>query len=753
MAPRRAQIIPPVEMHSLEEPIRRSTRRKVPIVLVASGTETDEEQEVASGKVEKPVVVRKRKRITPAQPKAATEKSIIPKSKPETPVLPSASKGMGVRLSPANCEFGDEIEPIDGLEYLEISINDPHEMNLEDSYEEEGLGTNGSRRRRHQQQQRRGEVLEADSILAAQKRHERLVRIAARHVHIICLLFSFSSKSRTLNNPLRKAIMLSMVPAHLMRQFSPEILADGRTLLNALSMLANWWKNSNSNSQKGEEELASEFVIILRALGLKTRLVCSLQPIPIKKEECDGDKRDSMGILAGSSTPNSSPTKTFKEESTGKSQGGRHPRTKLKSKTGSFVSVLSITDQSKSSTSIISRNQLPPVIWAEVRHPVEQRWVPVDGVRAIINDRLLMEQPSQGKRQHLIIIAYDSIGRAIDVTRRYSSRYYAITAKRRRLDEPILSRVLNLIGFSEKDNSAEEAELAGLVDGEPIPKTLAGFQGHGRYMLERQLKKYEVFWPPNVGIVGEFRGENVRLRSVLQKVRSKEAWYTQFGRVIRDDELPCKEVPLPAKPVSSKGLGKSNQSVLDSEILLITSSVPGEKRLQPLYGEWQTIPFSPPVAADGKVPRNKFGNVDLYLPSMLPIGCVWIDDESAYLAARDLEIDYAAACVRFAFSGRIAVPNLRGIVVCAEFEGAIRRRLAEIKLELIAEAVNRVEEERQRKIKLEGRKKRIREKIEQTHHHILEKDDTNDEPVRIVSALDPLNHQKNADNNDFDNLF
>ena len=44
-----------------------------------------------------------------------------------------------------------------------------------------------------------------------------------------------------------------------------------------------------------------------------------------------------------------------------------------------------------------------------------------------------------------------------------------------------------------------------------------------------------------------------------------------------------------------------------------------------LYGEWQTDPFSPPPAVDGKVPRNEYGNVELFQPSMLPSGTVYLE--------------------------------------------------------------------------------------------------------------------------------
>jgi xeroderma pigmentosum group C-complementing protein len=542
-----------------------------------------------------------------------------------------------------------------------------------------------------------------------QRRQERALRAATRHVHFACLLIALSFHSRSISSPIRRADMLSKVPPHLLRQFAPDILEDGRTVLNALSMLSNWWKNTNRDSAENEFELASSFVTIVRALGLKSRLVCSIQPLRI-----DG------GANVVESSATSSPTAT---------KSGKSKIVKAISSSSTFDSkIISVTSTSNLSKSPSKVTTSPPIFWCEVYHQRERRWIPVDCIRAVVNDRLAMEPPliSSSSRQHLFIIGFDSVGRAIDVTRRYSSRYFSMTAKGRRSDEKILSELLSLL--KGRLSQLEEAELASLVDGEPLPTTASGFQGHGRYMLNKQLKKYEIFWPPDAGIIGDFRGQPIRLRSVVQKVRSKEAWYTQFGRIIKEGEEPCKQVTLPALPVRKK----ANDNTLPS--------LPPERaapRLQPLYGEWQTEPYSPPIAVDGQVPRNKFGSVDLYLPSMLPVGCVWIDDACAYMAARDLGVDYATACVRFAFTGRSAVPDLRGIVICAEFEGAVRRRLAEIKIELVETLAEREEVEREKKARLEKRRKRIKEKIEREHGIDMdgEQDQDDNRPDHIVSTL------------------
>ena len=41
-----------------------------------------------------------------------------------------------------------------------------------------------------------------------------------------------------------------------------------------------------------------------------------------------------------------------------------------------------------------------------------------------------------------------------------------------------------------------------------------------------------------------------------------------------------------------------------------------------VFGSWQVDDYVPPVAVDGKVPRNEYGNVELFKPSMLPKGTV-----------------------------------------------------------------------------------------------------------------------------------
>lgn len=395
-------------------------------------------------------------------------------------------------------------------------------------------------------------------------------------------------------------------------------------------MLSNWWKNhfglriaTNNTaferigrnvmslkylahvirSKQGyEEDLVLLFCALLRSLGARARLVKSLKLIPINPEE-----------------PTSATDTDF---------------------------------------------QYIPDSWVEVYHTVEKRWVPVDCTRAIVNCRQSMEQGSPGSKykkatqQHSFVIAVDPDNYIKDVTKRYTSRYYGNTWKLRQTEEVAFTRYTERLNKEIHYPSLydEDKELEAFTESEPMPDSAAGFQMHGKYVLESKLKKYETFWPDNE-IVGTFKDENIRLRSTLKKVRSKEAWYTQYSRTLKEGAVPMKVIQLPKK--KKKGIIGPDEDPYE----------PGA--MQPLYGEWQTEPYNPPEAIDGKVPRNSHGNVDLFQPEMLPKGCAYIPYSGVFRSARELGVDYADACVRFKFHGRMAVPNLQGIVVCKENESKV----------------------------------------------------------------------------------
>ena len=74
---------------------------------------------------------------------------------------------------------------------------------------------------------------------------------------------------------------------------------------------------------------------------------------------------------------------------------------------------------------------------------------------------------------------------------------------------------------------------------------------------------------------------------------------------------------------------------------------------------------------NGKIPKNVYGNLDVYVPSMVPLGGAHIPHQETARAARILGIDYADAVTGFVFKGRHGTAITNGAVVAIEYRDAM----------------------------------------------------------------------------------
>ncbi len=89
-------------------------------------------------------------------------------------------------------------------------------------------------------------------------------------------------------------------------------------------------------------------------------------------------------------------------------------------------------------------------------------------------------------------------------------------------------------------------------------------------------------------------------------------------------------------------------------------------------GWWQTKPYDPPVAENGRVPLNEFGNVELFQPCMLPIGTVHLRNmPNLNRICRKLNIECAAAVTGFDAHGGFSHAVMDGWVVCEEHKDTV----------------------------------------------------------------------------------
>lgn len=82
------------------------------------------------------------------------------------------------------------------------------------------------------------------------------------------------------------------------------------------------------------------------------------------------------------------------------------------------------------------------------------------------------------------------------------------------------------------------------------------------------------------------------------------------------------------------------------------------------YGHWQTIPYVPPSATTGRVPRNERGQVDMWTPAHLPGGCTHVKIPGILKTANVLGIDAVKAMTGFEVKQGRSVPVFDGVIVC-----------------------------------------------------------------------------------------
>lgn len=125
-------------------------------------------------------------------------------------------------------------------------------------------------------------------------------------------------------------------------------------------------------------------------------------------------------------------------------------------------------------------------------------------------------------------------------------------------------------------------------------------------MLADDLKREEVL-DPRQRKIGIFRTTDVFPRSAVLNVKAPEGWMRE-GRRVRTGEQPMKFVKRRAVTINRKR--EQEMAKLDGE----------EPPQQGLYAMRQTELAMPDPIVDGIIPRNQFGNMDIFADHMVPPG-------------------------------------------------------------------------------------------------------------------------------------
>ncbi|KAF2735320.1 Rad4-domain-containing protein [Polyplosphaeria fusca] len=551
---------------------------------------------------------------------------------------------------------------------------------------------------------------------------DKKLRLDIHKMHILCLLYHVHRRNAWCNDervqstlrklaPTKALANLIVNPEHSQYQTSKRFLegiAELKTLwstrfkANRQGMHKPRWVDAGAEAQafsafddlddpmdrqdfrkaaaalRGSQDVGAQlFCALLRGIGIEARLVCSLQVLPFVSSaqvstpsKNSPDKKvihlDPYGADDNpSKSKRTSPTRPKRLSRLERILGERHPA----------LSTGVAPKQQKKYHSAF------PVYWVEVFNAATQKWVPVDPLSTSTVDRPEKLEPPLNSAQNSLVYAvgFEDDSTAKDVTRRYAKAFNAKTRKFRvectEGGTRWWKRALKIFKRREAldRDQVEDAALARREAAEGMPKNVQDFKGHPVYVLERHLKHNEIIHSMHqVGKVNVGSAMNPKMEPIYRSkdvhvVRSADKWY-RMGRDVKVGEQPLKH----AKP--KKGARRPISPSMDED-------QQEEEVGAGLYAAFQTELYVPPPVVRGRVPRNAYGNLDLYVPSMVPKGGVHIRHKLSAKAARIVSVDHADAVTGFSFKGRHGTAVVQGVVVAREYKDAVEAAIEAMEYE------------------------------------------------------------------------
>lgn len=528
---------------------------------------------------------------------------------------------------------------------------------------------------------------------------DRKIRLQIHQLHLLCLTYHLCTRNTWCNDN-KLNYLVKYIPPGIRVSLHPSSqksqMIRNKTFLHGLAGLVEVWKRKykittnglrkpnygllqnnsliseslsleefckNSKLLSGSRDYGTQlFASILRNLNVPTRLVFSLQVLSFRFK----------GAINEASTHEIVPTwsQQMENDSSSDISESEHitsrfrKRRKIIQPSFSNLSHLDASDIVTEDTKLKVIDSPKPVFWVEAFNKAMQKWVCVDpfGDASVIGKYRRFEPASSDHlNQMTYVFAIEANGYVKDVTRKYCLHYYKILKNRVEIfpfGKAWMNRIFSKIGkprdFYNDMDAIEDAELLRLEQSEGIPRNIQDLKDHPLFVLERHLKKNQAIKTgKSCGRINTKNGvELVYPRKYVSNGFSAEHWYRK-GRIIKPGAQPLKHV-------------KNGDKVL------------------PLYDEEATQLYTPKPVVANIVPKNAYGNIDLYVPSMLPYGAYHCRKRCALAAAKFLEIDYAKAVVGFDFQRKYSKPKLEGVVVSKRYEEAIN---------LIAEEIDQEEKE------------------------------------------------------------
>lgn len=325
-----------------------------------------------------------------------------------------------------------------------------------------------------------------------------------------------------------------------------------------------------------------------------------------------------------------------------------------------------------------------PIFWCEVWDKFSKQWISIDpmNLKTIEQIKNYTKMEPRGvaccKRNMIrYVIAYDRQLGCRDVTRRYT-KWYNAKIRRKRITKDQEGKIWynKVLATLHKRNRTkiddyEDDYFEIRNEDEGMPDCVADMKSHPYYILERDLHSNQVLRSgckecgylnlPNKGMI------KVYARKDILDLKSGRQWYNE-GRILKKGSKYLKVIQKKTRE--------------------------GEMEDERLYSIDSTEIYVPPLATYplGEIQKNTFGNIEIFVPSMIPGNCCLIESPVAIKACKFIGIQFAPAVTKFKFErGAKAKVVISGVVVGIWFKDAVVACIDGI--EYIEEETKRQQEE------------------------------------------------------------
>uniref|UniRef100_A0A0K8V318 DNA repair protein complementing XP-C cells n=1 Tax=Bactrocera latifrons TaxID=174628 RepID=A0A0K8V318_BACLA len=303
------------------------------------------------------------------------------------------------------------------------------------------------------------------------------------------------------------------------------------------------------------------------------------------------------------------------------------------------------SDEEEGGGGKVKRNPTAADIWVEVWSDAEEQWVCIELFKGKLHSVEAIRKAASSSFAY--VFAFQNDLSIKDVTARYCPNWTTTVRKSRVERAWVEAAFAPYYGQRTARDIREDQELRRIHEEKPMPTSIAEYKDHPLYALGRHLLKFQAIYPPEPPTLGFIRGEPVYARECVHTLHSREIWLKQ-ARTVKLGEQPYKIVK--ARPKWDR----------------LTQTVIKDQPLE-IFGYWQTEDYEPPTAKNGVVPRNAYGNVELFKECMLPKKTVHLRLTGLNRICKRLGIDCAHAVIGFDFHQGACHPLYDGFVVCEEF--------------------------------------------------------------------------------------